>query len=171
MTPWLPITASLAAVAGIASMSLGGDCATCSAPPAAASAPPAAVAPADQPAVERPLVEDGPVMADEEVFVLKFHADWCPKCRSLDPVYNAVSKSFSDKPVAFVKLDVTNDTKKKEAGETMKALGLEELWKANQGKNGFLLLVDAETKAAGKKLKAGTTEDQATKAINDALDS
>lgn len=165
MAAWLPVTASVLAVTGLASgwASLtGGDCADCTAP---AASPAAVIAP-----VETFEAEAGPVLEESEVYVLKFHADWCPRCKSLDPVYNAVSKSFSEKPVGFVKLDVTNDSKKKEAGEKMKELGLEELWKANKGKNGFLMLVDAGTKESVKVLKAGTTEEQATKAINDALE-
>ena len=165
MAAWLPVTASVLALTGLASGWTGlggGDCSSCTAP---ASSPSALTAP-----VETFDAENGPALATQEVYALKFHADWCPKCKSLKPVYDAVVKSFSDKPVGFIKLDVTDETKTKQSGETMKELGLEAIWAKNKGKNGFIMLVDAETKESIKVLKAGTTEEQATEAINDALD-
>jgi thiol-disulfide isomerase/thioredoxin len=163
MAAWLPVTASVLAFTGIASVwAAGGDCTQCTAPAsttATITTTEAAETPAD------------PVLAEQEVIVLKFHADWCPKCKSLDPVYDASVKNFADKPVGFVKLDVTNKEKTKASGEKMKALGLEDVWAKNKGKNGFIMLVDADSKKSVKVLKAGTTEKQATKAINNALDS
>ena len=165
MAAWLPVTASVLALTGIATglTAFGnGDCSSCTLP----ASTPAAITTS----VEATDVEDSPALAEQEVYVIKFHADWCPKCKSLTPVYDAVAKSFSDKPVSFVKLDVTDKAKTKESGETMKELGLGDVWAKNEGKNGFIMLVDAETKESVKVLKVGTTEKQATEAINQALE-
>lgn len=163
MAAWLPVTASILAVSGFAAtLSPGSDCAHCVAPPSASAA---AVAPA-QAMAQAP---ENDKMNKHEVYVLKFHADWCPKCKSLNPVFDQASKEFSEKPVGFVKIDVTNATTKKKAEETIKALGLEGVWKQNKGRNGFMLVVDAETKKSVKKLGVGTTSEQASKAIKGAL--
>ena len=171
MTAWLPVTASVLAITGAASFFAtgGGDCAHCSDPAATAPAATATVA-----AVETLDTADDAVMdaaTEQDVYVLKFHADWCGKCKSLNPVYNAMVKEFDEKPVGFVILNVTNKEKREATAKKMKELGLEDIWSKNEGRNGFLMVVDAQTKASVKVLKAGTTNKQASEAISNALDS
>ena len=166
MTSWLPATATVLALTGVASFFAygGGDCTSCTAP---SSATPAVITPVS---VSEAEVESEPMMQEQEVFVLKFHADWCGKCKSLNPIYDAAAKEFAEKPVGFVILDVTNKEKRAESAQKMKELGLEDVWSKHEGRNGFMLVVDAETKASVKKLNAGTTKEQASEAITKALD-
>ena len=162
MAAWLPVTASVLAFTGIASVfAAGGDCTQCTAPASTTTA---------VTTTESVEALADPALAAQEVYVLKFHADWCPKCKSLDPVYDAAAKEFAEKPVGFVKLDVTDKKTTKQAEETMKKLGLSDLWDKNKGRNGFMMIVDAETKKSVKVLKTGTTKKQAIEAINDAID-
>lgn len=168
MAAWLPVSASILAVSGLAAtLGTGSDCMLCTAPSSTATATTAVAATAD-PIEEAPQNDK---MKKHEVYVLKFHADWCPRCKSLDPVYSDVTKKFGDKPVGFVKVDVTNDKTKKASAAALKELGLEDVWSKNKGRNGFILVVDAGTQKEVSKLKAGTTTEQASKAIASALSS
>ncbi len=165
MAAWLPVTASFLVVTGMTSAWAlsGADCSECTAP---ASSPAPVVAPA-----EVADIEAGPTLEKQDVFVLKFHADWCGKCKSLNPVYDAMVKEFGEQPVAFVKLDVTNKDTQEQTEKKMKGLGLDELWASNKNRNGFIMVVDAETKKSVAVLKRGTTNKQASDAIKSALDS
>eukprot|EP00752_Nemacystus_decipiens_P015983 g14288.t1 len=168
MTTWLPVTASALALTGLASFFAtgGGDCTACTAPSSSTTTTVAAVEAfdaADDAAMDK--------MAKQDVYVLKFHADWCPKCKSLNPVYEAMVKEFDEKPVGFVILDVTNKETQKQTKEKIKELGLEDIWSKNEGRNGFMMIVDAQSKSSVKVLKAGTTNKQASEAITAALTS
>lgn len=166
MAAWLPVTASVLAFTGIVSIwaAGGSDCAQCTAP----VSPTTTTVPTTTESAE--ALAD-PALAAQEVYVLKFHADWCPKCKSLNPVYNAAVKEFGEKPVGFVKLDVTDKKTTEQAEESMEKLGLSDIWDKNKGRNGFIMIVDAESKKSVKVLKTGTTKKQAIEAINDAIDS
>ena len=159
MVAWLPVTASVLAVSALVS---GGTAPTSVTAPAPAALTVSA---------ETQLAEEGPTLMDQKVYVLKYHADWCPKCKSLNPVYDAMTKKFKGKPVSFVKLDVTNEETTKRSDAKMKALGLEDIWEKNSGRNGFLMLVDAETKKSVTTLASGTTKEKAADAIESALGS
>ncbi|MEM9346180.1 MAG: thioredoxin domain-containing protein [Planctomycetota bacterium] len=165
MTAWFPVTASLLAVTGISSFwAFGGaDCSMCSAP---ASTPAAITTTVD---IEEAVADAA--LEETDVYVLKFHADWCGRCKAMNPVYDSLVEGFDDEPVGFVKVDVTNKTKAKASEKMLKELGLDKIWADNKGRNGFILLVDAETKKSGKVLKPGTSKEDAAKALNDALKS
>lgn len=164
MATWLPVSASILAVSGLAvSFGFTGDCASCQAP---ASTPAAVTAPVEPvQAIERDNADK------QEVYVLKFHADWCGHCKKMTPVYNDMVERFESKPVGFAILDVTDKSDHAKAEAKMKELGLENIWKQNKGRNGFILLVDADTKKLIKKLNSSTSKEQAAKALEDALSS
>ncbi len=83
-----------------------------------------------------------------EIFSVLFYADWCGSCKVLDPaIEKARGKSDLDNaPVLFVRLDLTDATKRNQSRLMAHALGLSEFYEKNAGKTGFMLLVDAETK-------------------------
>lgn len=81
------------------------------------------------------------------LYAVTFYADWCGSCKILDP---EVDKARADgnldsQDVLFVKLDLTNDTTKHQAALMADALDIEDFYKKNGGKTGFVVLFDAET--------------------------
>jgi thiol-disulfide isomerase/thioredoxin len=87
------------------------------------------------------------------VYAVAFHADWCGSCKVLAPhVEKARAKADLDNmDVLFVKLDLTDSTTRHQSGLLASALGMGDYYAANDGKTGFMLLVDPATgKEVGK---------------------
>ena len=78
-------------------------------------------------------------------YAVIFHADWCGSCKALAPKVMAAKEKVKDKPVLFVILDLTNDATKAQAALLAKALGLGEIYAAQGGKTGVMLIVDGKT--------------------------
>lgn len=83
-----------------------------------------------------------------EVMGVLFYADWCGSCKILDPaIEKARGKSDLDNDaILFVRLDLTDATKRHQSELMAHALGLGDFYQKNAGATGFMLLVDAETK-------------------------
>ena len=101
-----------------------------------------------------PLVSQG----DEQAAVVKpavygvlMYADWCGACKALDPKINQARKdaNLDNQEVLFLRWDLTNETTQHQALMMASALGLSDVYAANAGKTGFMLLLDAES---GKRL-------------------
>lgn len=88
---------------------------------------------------------DAPPADDPEVYAVVFYADWCGNCQALDPKVMQVWPSFADEPIEMVKLDFT-DAATTEAAEALAAAhGLADVYAADAGRTGFIVLIDAET--------------------------
>ncbi|MDJ0761245.1 MAG: thioredoxin domain-containing protein [Woeseiaceae bacterium] len=90
-----------------------------------------------------------------ELLAVMFYADWCGSCKILDP---EVTKARSDadldnQPVVFVRLDLTDATTRYQSGLLASSLGLEEVFADYGSATGFMLLVDADSKAVLATLK------------------
>ena len=87
-------------------------------------------------------------LEDPEIYSILFYADWCGSCKVLDPaIVKARGKSDLDnESVLFVRLDLSDATKRHQSSLIAHALGLGKFYKDNGGATGFMLLVDAETK-------------------------
>ncbi len=82
-----------------------------------------------------------------KLMAVQFHADWCGSCAKIEPqLEKARGKADLDnKDVLFVKLDLTNGMTRNQAALLASAIGLGDFYKENNGKTGFVLLVDAAT--------------------------
>jgi len=103
---------------------------------------------------------DGP-----ELIAAKFHADWCGSCKAMGPVFEELQAKFDTQPVLYITLDQTRDHQRQQAAWLAGQLGLGQVWAEHGGKTGFILLIDAETKAVVARL----SRDQDIKAMGAAL--
>ena len=89
---------------------------------------------------ENPAQESG-------IYAVAFHADWCGSCKILGPnITKARGKADLDNQnVLFVKLDLTNAATRHQSSLMASALGIDDFYKNNAGKTGFVLLIDAKT--------------------------
>lgn len=108
---------------------------------------------------------------EPEVFGVLFYADWCGSCKILDPaIEKARGKSDLDNaPILFVRLDLTDATKRHQSSLMAHALGLKEFYEKNAGATGFMLLVDAETKEIISKLTKTSDAKAITAQIKNAV--
>lgn len=80
-----------------------------------------------------------------KVLALKFHADWCGKCKVLQPKLNSLSKSPQNKAVDFRIINVTDDTAKAKSAKVMQSLKLTQVWERYSDTAGIVVLVDNRT--------------------------
>jgi len=97
--------------------------------------------------------------------VAKFHADWCGACRAMGDVATDLANKHDGQPILFVTMDLTNATTKRQSEMRAAALGLGDLFDANQDKTGFLVVVDAKTRVEVARL----TREQSLKDMSGAL--
>ena len=84
-------------------------------------------------------------MSKPRFLAVSFHADWCASCQALSPKVDAArTKAKLDlTDVLFVKLDLTNDKTSHQAALLARSLGIEELFHQNDGKTGYVDVVEA----------------------------
>jgi len=59
---------------------------------------------------------------------VKFHADWCARCPTIGPVFNELTEKYGTHSILFVTLDLTDETRRKQAEYLTRDLGMEWLW-------------------------------------------
>ena len=98
-----------------------------------------------------------------------FYADWCASCKVLDPKLDKVKKQFTDQPIYFTRVDMTDDCTKKQSGMLAEWVGLGEIYREHASKTGFMLLIDPQTKKVLSKLTKTQSEAELKAAMEDAL--
>jgi len=106
---------------------------------------------------------------EPKVVGLMFFADTCASCKVLDPKIQAVKGEFVEQPILFATFDHSNDGTKAQATMLAAALGVGDIYAAQEKASGFLVLVDAKTKQPVGKLTRDMSEDDIKAEINKAL--
>lgn len=91
---------------------------------------------------------------------LLFYADWCNSCKILEPKLNQVKREFQDKSMLFTRFDMTDEFTKDQSAHFAALLGMENHYRENDGKTGFMLLVEERSKKVlGKITKEKSADD------------
>lgn len=82
-----------------------------------------------------------------ELILVKYHADWCPNCNAMLPVWEQAKFQHAkeDSRVLFVKLDKTDKDDARQAELLSTELGLTEAWKSYGKRTGVMVLFNAQT--------------------------
>lgn len=102
------------------------------------------------------------------LMVVKFHADWCGKCRALGPALTDLTNKMDGEPVLFTQLDFTNNSTEHQSKLLGSALGIQNIVDENYG-TGFLLVIDSKTKEVKARLTHDQTVTEMTNKINSFL--
>jgi thiol-disulfide isomerase/thioredoxin len=95
---------------------------------------------------DKPAEKQEPEVVSPKVIAVEFYADWCASCKVLMPKIDELRKDFKNRPVLFVRFDMTNDFTKQQASQMAAFAGLQDVYRRGGGKTGMVALVDAKTK-------------------------
>ncbi|MEX0661207.1 MAG: thioredoxin domain-containing protein [Balneolaceae bacterium] len=79
------------------------------------------------------------------IISMYMYADWCGACQAIKPKMAEAVREFEGESVLFTRMDMTDDFTAHQSKLLASSLGLIELFEENEGKTGFILLVDADT--------------------------
>lgn len=74
-----------------------------------------------------------------------FHADWCPNCKLLDPIYQKAKSETKDLPVQFIRLDFTNNATWDASMQLAMDDDIVSTYNAYAPSTGFVILAAADT--------------------------
>jgi len=107
--------------------------------------------------------------AKPELLGLMFFSEHCGSCKILDPKVQAAAEEVAAEPVLFTTFDHSDDATMAQAAMLATALGVAEVYDAQNKASGFLLLVDAESKKPVGKITRDMSEAEIETAIREAL--
>lgn len=81
------------------------------------------------------------VAATARLVAVRVHADQCPRCPKIAPIYTELADAHADDPVLFVTLDVSSPARRREAVKTAAALDIEYAF-ASRFETGTIHLID-----------------------------
>lgn len=96
-------------------------------------------------------------------------AVWCGKCREMNPKLDEVRPQFAGEPVLFVKFDMTDEFAVEQSKMLAQRLDLTEIFNANEGKTGYMLLIDPVTKEVLATLTSDLSEEDLHQKISEYL--
>ncbi len=114
-----------------------------------------------EPAIERGSAPD--------IIAVQFYAEWCKPSQVVAKHVKALQEDAADKSVLFVRLDLTDDTRREQAQLLMSSLGCGDIWDTQRGRTGELLLIDGHTMRPITKLNNDSDTEQMFLALTQAL--
>ncbi len=79
---------------------------------------------------------------EPDLIALRIYAEWCGKCKALDPKVNEIKEEFKGRRVLFAVFDQTDEFAMEQSVLHASLLGLDHVQKEFAGKTGLLLLID-----------------------------
>jgi thiol-disulfide isomerase/thioredoxin len=108
---------------------------------------------------------------DAKVIAVAFYADWCPLCKHMMPAQMETMKWLKKekKPVSTVRFDFSNKTTIAASKTLADKEGLSKIYAANEGKTGFVLLLNANNHLLISTIDHTDTAAQMQSKINNAI--
>lgn len=111
----------------------------------------------------------GPKFEQPRLLAVLFYADWCKSCKVLEPKLDEVKRGFQNDSVLFTRFDLTDEFTKDQSEHYAALVGLENFYRENDGKTGFLLLIDAKSKQLLGKITKEKTPEEIKSMLTNAL--
>ncbi len=104
-----------------------------------------------------------------DIIAVQFYAEWCKPSQVVAKRVKALQEDAVDKSVLFVRLDLTDDTRREQAQLLMASLGCGHIWDTQRGRTGELLLIDTHAMRPISKLDQDDDAEQMIVALTQAL--
>lgn len=112
------------------------------------------------------------VSSDEiRVIGVKMDAEWCGKCKVLNPKLNNVLPEFKDEEILFLKFNMTDDFTIQQSALLAERLNLSQLFEEHKGSTGYMVLLNADTGEVLHTLRSDQSEEELIADISETLDS
>lgn len=105
------------------------------------------------------------------VIGVKMDADWCGKCKVMNPKMDNVMPEFKGDDILFVKFNMTDDFTIQQAGKLAERMNLSTLFEENKGSTGYMVLVNADTGEVLHTLQSDQSEEELIRDIRRTLES
>jgi len=105
------------------------------------------------------------------VIGVKMDADWCGKCKVMNPKLDSIMPEFKDDDILFVKFNMTDEFTTQQAGKLAERMNLLTLFEENKGSTGYMVLVNADTGEVLHTLQSDQSEEELIRDIRDTLES
>lgn len=114
------------------------------------------------------LPREAPTIAVTRLVVLRQHADWCPRCPTIAPIFDELAEKFHDEPILFVTLNITTPETRTAAREMIQSLGVQD-YIGKKLEPGVIRLVDRDAKSVVAEVRAYNELPAMTDALAHAL--
>ncbi len=104
-----------------------------------------------------------------DIIAVQFYAEWCKPSQVVARHVKALQETAKDKSVLFVRLDLTDDTRREQSHLLMASLGYQDIWDTQRGRTGELLLIDTHAMRSISKLDQDDNAEQMIVALTRAL--
>ncbi len=112
---------------------------------------------------------DTKITDEISIIAVKMDADWCGKCKVMNPKLDALMPEFKDEPVLFVKFNMTDEFTTQQAEFLADRLNLKSLFNEHKGQTGYVVLIDAKSGEPLKTLQSDLSENQIKAEIRSVL--
>ena len=110
-----------------------------------------------------------PPSPDVDLIVVQMHADWCKPSQVMATRLVEVRQAQAHGNVLFLKLDLTDEERSRQAELLMASLGYGDIWRSQRGVTGELLLIDTMQRIVLDKLTEADDVPQILAGLSQAL--
>jgi thiol-disulfide isomerase/thioredoxin len=94
------------------------------------------------------------------IIAVKMDADWCGKCRVMNPKLEKIKPKFKDSTILFITFNMTDEFSTQQSELLATRLNLTDLFNMYRGRTGFIVLLDAESGEELMILQSDLSEEQ-----------
>ncbi len=105
------------------------------------------------------------IESETKIIALRLYADWCGKCRALDPKVNEIKTSFNASEVLFTRFDFTDEFNTAQTKVLANRMNLSQIFDKYAGSTGTMLLIDAKSGEVLHEITHESSEEEIVAAI------